>query len=122
MPARGNPNATRKVKTRVVKKSLPSALSSEGEESFTDVLLDVVNAATFKPGAGQILEPLAPESPLLGKEFLKGKVIMHRWDGEFGGWFKAKVTSLIKSGDKRASGKCDTTPCPATPQKARRTR
>ena len=42
----------------------------------------------IQPKHRVVVVPLPPVSPLLPADWLKGKRIMHRWDGEFGGWFK----------------------------------
>ena len=100
VPGRGNPGQTREVKKRRAKPTLRSVLSSEMEIEYEDVLEIVRNAARFVPTAGQVVQALPPsEAELLAA--LKGKRIAHRWDGEHGGWFIARVKKLETDGDKK---------------------
>ena len=82
-----------------------SVLAAADETSYLDIHIDVLNAAKSSASDGQVVHDLPCESPLLAADWFKGKKIAHRWDGEHGGWFVAKVTSLVKTGDDKGSWK-----------------
>ena len=70
---------------------------------YVDVLSEVRNAQRFAPSARQVIGklPAAPFTEILLTALLKKDKprIAHRWDGEHGGWFNAKVKSLVTTGE-----------------------
>ena len=68
------------------------------------MLSEVRNAQRFAPSARQVIGklPAAPFTEILLTALLKKDKprIAHRWDGEHGGWFNAKVKSLVTTGER----------------------